>query len=578
MNARLRRAAVVGGVALAATLLVTSLTGAATAGAKANRLGCDRTSRAKSWSFGVMGDTQWTVADDGKNPNTVPVDIIKQVNQQFIRQHVKFVVAVGDLCDDGSIAGEDTRAVFAQSLYNAGIGFYPLIGNHDDGYADAQEFTTIYPQTQSAVMNKTPDSAFAVTNPDAATQPFPKRAGKPFQIGTISTDAAAPVGWAGLDYAVNYRNVRLVFLDQFASSDPNDTSGHEALNDADVQWMNDQLSKRPGGTHAFVFGHKGIITENHTDTLFGKNPSVNPDLQNTFINDLQANGVRYYIGGHDHMNNRAIVSSPNGASSVEDVIIQSDSSKFYIPKNPTNDNVWDNPTRETQIAQQAVGPTADGATATVHVGYYIFHVCGPRVTVDCYSAPVTATNDGGEFLLATTPKLCFEKVDTFGYSLNGKQTIVDEGQSYAGISDSFQGTTVQLLGGTNDSTATDVAGRPLHETVDTGWNRAGRCSGLKSNVLTLWGLTDLGSDRTSTYALSMNYGSDSGRKSMLLTRDCGRWVNAVDANAGGRDRRVVGPWKADYKLGTWGVDPSTHTVWAVVNHDGKFAVGRECGR
>jgi len=51
---------------------------------------------AESWKFGVMSDTQWTVPDDGRNPNTVAVGIIDQLNQQFIDKEVKFVIQVGD--------------------------------------------------------------------------------------------------------------------------------------------------------------------------------------------------------------------------------------------------------------------------------------------------------------------------------------------------------------------------------------------------------------------------------------------------------------------------------------------------
>ncbi len=33
-----------------------------------------------------------------------------------------------------------------------------------------------------------------------------------------------------------------------------------------------------------------------------------------------------------------------------------------------------------------------------------------------------------------------------------------------------------------------------------------------------------------------------------------------------------------YGLGTYGFDPKTHTTWAVVNHEGSFAVTRNIGR
>jgi hypothetical protein len=53
----------------------------------------------------------------------------------------------------------------------------------------------------------------------------------------------------------------------------------------------------------------------------------------------------------------------------------------------------------------------------------------------------------------------------------------------------------------------------------------------------------------------------------------GKWVNAVDLN-GGAKRFVHGPWKATYGLGAYGIDRRSHTVWAVVDHAGQFAVTR----
>ena len=58
----------------------------------------------------------------------------------------------------------------------------------------------------------------------------------------------------------------------------------------------------------------------------------------------------------------------------------------------------------------------------------------------------------------------------------------------------------------------------------------------------------------------------------MVTRAHGQWVNAVDVNDGGTRHFVVGPYKSTYGLGTYGVDPHTHTAWAVIDHGGKFAV------
>ena len=90
---------------------------------------------AEPWSFGVLSDTQWPNSPDDKNPN-VAVNVIRHINHEFINKGVKFVVQVGDLTDKPSTivanpaptTNLDIRATFAQDLYNAGIGFYPLDG------------------------------------------------------------------------------------------------------------------------------------------------------------------------------------------------------------------------------------------------------------------------------------------------------------------------------------------------------------------------------------------------------------------------------------------------------------------
>ncbi len=55
----------------------------------------------------------------------------------------------------------------------------------------------------------------------------------------------------------------------------------------------------------------------------------------------------------------------------------------------------------------------------------------------------------------------------------------------------------------------------------------------------------------------------------------GKWINAVDRNFSGTRKFVVGPYKAKYGLGTYGVDPSTKTAWAVVNYSADFAVAND---
>jgi hypothetical protein len=272
---------------------------------------------------------------------------------------------------------------------------------------------------------------------------------------------------------------------------------------------------------------------------------------------------------------------------VQEIIAASNSSNFHIPygnrllpgtiNNDLNFNTpaygISNGPRETPISQELY-----------MIGYYIVTVDGPRVTVDYFSADNTRSNfdsGGKRYLVTRVPILTFTKKETFGYSLNGKEFLVAQGESYTDIQDSFEGTTARILDGTNGSTAKDGSSRALTKAVDTGWTP--RTDDIvASDILTLWGMSELGKDHTDVYTLSMTYDHKSLRpldlnKSIFIiaTRDAnGNWVNAVNINDGGTKRFVVGPWKHGYQLGTYGFDPSMHTAWAGINHNGNFAVVR----
>ncbi len=528
---------------------------------------------AEPWKFGVMCDTQWPNSPDNKNPN-VAVNVINHLNQEFINQGVKFVVQVGDLTDNGSNPSLDIRATFAQALYNAGIGFYPLRGNHESSKTAAVEFQRIFPQTQTGINNQTPLDSLVTTIYYGAP---PANTGTTFTVG--SNFASSSADFAGLTYSFDYKNARFVLLDQFT---PPSGASHSVLDATQVNWIGTELSDPNRPQHAFVFGHKHLISENHADTLFGNNPSANPSgLQDTFMANLFNNGVRYYIGGHDHMHNRAIVTSPDGYSKVQNIILASDSYKFYIPQNPSNDAKYDIPAnginngpREMEISQELFT-----------VGYYIVTVDGPRVTVDYYASPNGCNGDCDETY--DVIPYTFNKHETFGYSLNGKEFLVAEGQPYTLVKDSFAGTTAQILSGFNGSTATDYIGRILTKTVDTGWTdktvgTPKTDDDAASNILSLWGMADLGRADADVFTLSMNYDAEKSRPEHigqglfgLATKDAeGIWINAVDKNVGGTKRFVMGAWDPSYELGTYGIDPATHTAWAVINYNGDFAVAR----
>ena len=136
-----------------------------------------------------------------------------------------------------------------------------------------------------------------------------------------------------------------------------------------------------------------------------------------------------------------------------------------------------------------------------------------------------------------------------------KEFMVAEGASYSVVQDSFGAMRAQILGGTNMSTNKDGSNRPLTKAVDTGWS-ASAC--IESNtILTLWGMADLNSATTDTYALSLTYnhlGKLDGTYGLATKDTNGKWVNAVDKNTGGTKQFVLGPWSPEYGLGTYGID------------------------
>ena len=515
-----------------------------------------------AWKFGVMADTQWKAAypNNGENPASCAVSIINALNQQYIHHDVKFAIQVCDLVDVESVYGVrtlPTRAAAAQALYDRGIGFFPLRGNHEGSQTAALEFPGLFPQTQGAGPN-----AYGATN-----------FASPFE--TLK----------GLSYSFDYDNVRCILIDQFTRTDGSKYNGSTNNNAVDqVEWIDSMVSSRPSDSHAFVFSHKNLIGQNHKDVLFGADLTANAVPRDEFIRSLCANGVRYQIGGHDHMHHRSIVKSSDGLSSTGQIICSSNSYKFYIPR--TGDDG-----RETPLQQELFS-----------IGYYIFTVDGPRVTVDFYSS-----SHGSEYgdidLLASPAGFVFHLRETFGYSLNGKQFQVAHGESYTSVEDTFQGTTAKILNGTNGNTETDYLARPLAKTVNTGWSAPRERDNAASKVLSLWGMADnlslwenpgSGLDLTGLlpnaaetkesdiYTLSMTYDDERshGRHRgnggyRLATKDAdGNWVNAVEKNFGGTGKFVKGSWQPGYGLGTYGVDPFTKTAWAIVNHEGDFAVAR----
>jgi hypothetical protein len=243
-----------------------------------------------------------------------------------------------------------TTAKYRQALYNEGIGFFPLRGNHENYAAAANtdnksevqqagEFVRVFPQTKDGVQNKVPDDVleFQPTNiPDDAkktrTTTFTVGSNftSPINVNSSSTSISTnfydniAANYSGLSYAFENKNATFILLDQFApQSGSTPSSGR--LGDSTYithsiamqqPWISARLQNRPSGSHAFVFSHKALVHENHTDVLFGSTHNANVAYQNAFMDSLQSNGVRYFMSGHDHMYSRSVYKSPDQESRV----------------------------------------------------------------------------------------------------------------------------------------------------------------------------------------------------------------------------------------------------------------------
>ncbi|MEI7837219.1 MAG: metallophosphoesterase [Planctomycetota bacterium] len=288
---------------------------------------------AAPFTFGVMGDTQWSGSDPtGNNVNTVAVNQIKACNLAFVNAGVSFVVQVGDLCDtNGSTnAALQTRLDANSALNAADIPFYGLRGNHESSTGNQTFFNANYIPANTAA--------------------------RPVAVAPDTSS-----------YAVTVGGTKIVLLDINTSASASNLT-------TATTWMDGQL-KAADHTQSFVFSHKNLLGQNHKDNEFGSGNDANPAQQNAFIGSLQNNGVRYALSGHDHMHHRSMVASPDGLSKVQEIICASDSYKYYTPGTPYS-------SRETAISQQLY-----------KTGYYLFTVDGPRVTGKYYETTPLSNGD-----------------------------------------------------------------------------------------------------------------------------------------------------------------------------------------
>jgi len=402
-----------------------------------------------AWRFAVTADTQWTITHDltwddddpyyahvnpdyrEENPEYVSVSTIRKLNEALIAHDVRFVIQLGDLTDRAGDAAIYTHAAARQPLYDAGIGFFPVRGNHETygdlfdrdpaGDLNIPAWRDAFPQTRGLGANLVGARSFDAPDEDALhglSYSFDYGGeGSDARFVFVDIEATAyeqvepephPIFGMGSQYLrfVVYQYDRpLVAADGteippgtwfrldrngapttgFPGSDEapaidenveprqaTRTTGDTGFSPGEQQdWISERIGDVQRPEHAFVLSHRNLLGQNHVDTVWGSDAGVDAEAQNTFYRSLQDNRVGYYLSAHDHMHTRSLVTSPDRSAAIEQLIASSTDPKFY---SPAGGSMRDQRSRETPISQELS-----------NIGYYIFTVDGARVSVEYYS-------------------------------------------------------------------------------------------------------------------------------------------------------------------------------------------------
>jgi hypothetical protein len=223
----------------------------------------------QSWKFVVVGDTR----SDGAN-NGVNTAIVSELANAIVSEGARFVLVPGDLANSGGVSGAFTTWKTAmQPVYGAGIGVYPIRGNHD---LESSGYWT---------------SAFGAGIPDNG-----------------------PTGEINYTYSFSYNNAFIVGLDEYVNA-------HRV----NQTWLNQQFAANTK-PHVFVFGHEPAFKVNHTDCL-----DDYPTNRNTFWNSIAAEGGRTYFVGHDHLYDHARINDGDGnpADDIHQYVVGTGGAPFY---------------------------------------------------------------------------------------------------------------------------------------------------------------------------------------------------------------------------------------------------------
>ena len=219
---------------------------------------------ATPWRFAVLGDTHV--------PNST---LLGEMATAMMADSVKLVLFPGDIVESGRSASAETYATqlsswksLAAPMYQAGIGVYPIRGNHEN---DTNQSTVTW------------NSAFA---------------------GAYQLPANGPATESNLSYSIGYKNALFVGLDDYVN-----------IHRVNQTWLDQQFAANTTRPHVFVFGHEPAFKVFHTDNLDDYVAE-----RDQFWKSLVGAGARTYFSGHDHFFDAARIDDGDG--NLENDVVQ----------------------------------------------------------------------------------------------------------------------------------------------------------------------------------------------------------------------------------------------------------------
>ncbi len=266
------------------------------------------------WRFIAVGDTRGASSADPVNST-----ILGELTDQIVSQQAEFVIVPGDLVYSGSLANFQIWTNAMSKVYQAGIGVYPVLGNHDA--TDATSFRQVIGQ-------HLPDNG--------------------------------PAGEVNRTYAFSCANVLVLALDTYVNPGRVNQS-----------WVDSVLAANTF-PHVFAFGHMPAFKANHADCLDDYSAE-----RDAFWTSLRNAGARVYFCGHDHFYDhmRVYDGDGNADNDVHQLIVGGGGAPLYTSYAYDGVNsVWapGNVFHENQYGYTLV--EVDGLTITLTA----YHRTGPN--------------------------------------------------------------------------------------------------------------------------------------------------------------------------------------------------------